>query len=176
MRTRMHPDHRRIEVSMRQGGSYLRDRAHSRCVSLVGQCSVMAVRERQNMLCSMLTMNLTGVAVVARVEHDGRRCRVQAARRSAARAIREGRRRREATVYRTLALARFPRLRPPPTTLYSTTCGGGIAKWLRRRSANLKWTIEGPRPRTYIGTSNYLAPQEVTASWGVVFRRAIRSI
>jgi hypothetical protein len=35
-----------------------------------------------------------------------------------------------------VAPALFPRLHPPPTTLYSITCGGGIAKWLRRRSAN----------------------------------------
>ena len=27
-------------------------------------------------------------------------------------------------------------IEPIANTLYSTTCGGGIAKWLRRRSAN----------------------------------------
>ena len=42
---------------------------------------------------------------------------------------------RGATVRKTVALALFPHLHVPPTTLYSTTCGGGIAKWLRRRSA-----------------------------------------
>ena len=42
--------------------------------------------------------------------------------------------REERRVGSTALCSSFPCLSQPPTTLYSTTCGGGIAKWLRRRS------------------------------------------
>ena len=61
--------------------------------------------------------------------------------------------------------ARFPRSRTPPTALYSNTCGGGIAKWLRRRSAkyfHLNSAGFEAGPRSSVAARQYEKPREVS--------------